>query len=228
MRYPPIENFKKFFTNDMFQAIAEQSTLYATQNGNLTTKFSTCDIEQLTGIRMMMALVPMSRHSKQGKLFIPSALQTKNEEKQAIDEQIIPFRGKHKLKIFKPRKPRRWCGISGMLYDFAFYELCRPKIEKKHALKVSGLGTTDFRTTKACDIITIAWYDNRRVTLTSAYLSIKPVKLKPRWDRKQHKRAMVKVPSYYNMHKGGDTDCTESTTRVATGRRLYSFGSLPR
>ncbi|KRX94555.1 PiggyBac transposable element-derived protein 3 [Trichinella pseudospiralis] len=146
-----------------------------------------------------------------------------------------------------------------MLYDFAFYELCRPKIEKsvafvhadfeediwtcgtirsnrlrvrplmsEHALKVSGLGTTDFRTTKACDIITIAWYDNRRVTLTSAYLSIKPVKLKPRWDRKQHKRAMVKVPSYYNMHKGGDTDCTESTTRVATGRRLYSFGSLPR
>ncbi|KRX94525.1 hypothetical protein T4E_4490 [Trichinella pseudospiralis] len=51
-----------FFTNDMFQAIAEQSTLYATQNGNLTTKFSTCDIEQLTGIRMMMALVPMSRY----------------------------------------------------------------------------------------------------------------------------------------------------------------------
>ncbi|KRX94524.1 hypothetical protein T4E_4490 [Trichinella pseudospiralis] len=53
---------EEFFTNDMFQAIAEQSTLYATQNGNLTTKFSTCDIEQLTGIRMMMALVPMSRY----------------------------------------------------------------------------------------------------------------------------------------------------------------------
>ncbi|KRY99138.1 hypothetical protein T11_13745, partial [Trichinella zimbabwensis] len=61
----------------------------------------------------------------------------KNEEKQAIDEQIIPFKGKHKLKIFTPRKPRRWgfklfsrCGISGILYDFAFYELCRPKVEK--------------------------------------------------------------------------------------------------
>ncbi|KRY99629.1 hypothetical protein T11_10537, partial [Trichinella zimbabwensis] len=60
-----------------------------------------------------------------------------NEEKQAIDEQIIPFKGKHKMKIFTPRKPRRWgfklfsrCGISGILYDFAFYELCRPKVEK--------------------------------------------------------------------------------------------------
>ncbi|KRY65339.1 hypothetical protein T4B_5572 [Trichinella pseudospiralis] len=106
-----------------------------------------------------------------------------------------------------------------MLYDFAFYELCRPKIEKKHALKVSGLGTTDFRTTKACDIITIAWYDNRRVTLTSAYLSIKPVKLKPRWDRKQHKRAMVKSqPQESQLDEGYIPlgHCHGSDKRMAT------------
>ncbi|KRZ08874.1 PiggyBac transposable element-derived protein 3, partial [Trichinella zimbabwensis] len=133
------------------------------------------------------------------------------------------------------------CGISGILYDFAFYELCRPKVEKsvgfvpgdflrlkeegiwtcgtirsnrlrgcplmsEQALKVNGRGTTDFRTTRARDIIAVAWYDNRRVTLTSTYLGVKPLKLKPRWDRKQHKRVMVNVPSIvhnYNMHMGG-------------------------
>ncbi|KRY83922.1 hypothetical protein T4D_4033 [Trichinella pseudospiralis] len=57
-----IEYFKKNFTNDMFQPIAEQSTLYVTQNGKLTTKFSTCDIEQLAGILMKMGLVSMSRY----------------------------------------------------------------------------------------------------------------------------------------------------------------------
>ncbi|KRZ80115.1 PiggyBac transposable element-derived protein 3 [Trichinella papuae] len=164
------------------------------------------------------------------RFLFPMRCCIQNEEKQAIDEQIIPFKRKHKLKIFTPRKPRRWgfklfsrCGISGILYDFAFYELCRPKVEKsvgfvsgdflrlkeegmwtcetirsnrlrgcpfmsEQALKVSGRGTTDFRTTRARDIIAVAWYDNRRVTLTSTYLGVKPVKLKPRWDRKQHKR----------------------------------------
>ncbi|KRZ05981.1 PiggyBac transposable element-derived protein 2 [Trichinella zimbabwensis] len=73
------------------------------------------------------------------------------------------------------------------------------------SIDVSGRGTTDFRTTKARDIIAVAWYDNRRVTLTSTYFGVKPVKLKPRWDRKQHKRVMVKVPSIvhnYNMLSG--------------------------
>ncbi|KRY40160.1 hypothetical protein T01_5604 [Trichinella spiralis] len=43
-------------------------------------------------------------------------------------------------------------------------------------------------------------------TLTSTYLGVKPVKLKPRWNRKQRKRVMVEVPSIvhnYNMHMGG-------------------------
>ncbi|KRZ17877.1 PiggyBac transposable element-derived protein 3 [Trichinella zimbabwensis] len=185
----PIEYFKNFFTNDMFEAIAEQSALYATQNGRLTMKFSTCDIEQLTGILMKMGLVPMSPYwmywsrafrlegiaSRMSRFrffelmkylhfndnskailnrespsydrlykvrplleqFRNCCLKVENEEKQAIDKQIIPFKGKHKLKIFTPRKPRRWgfklfsrCRISGILYDFAFYELCRPKVEK--------------------------------------------------------------------------------------------------
>ncbi|KRZ77358.1 PiggyBac transposable element-derived protein 2 [Trichinella papuae] len=159
-----------------------------------------------------------SRSSVVWTLFRNCCLKVENEEKQAIDEQIIPFKRKHKLKIFTPRKPRRWgfklfsrCGISGILYDFAFYELCRPKLRLKEegmwtcetirsnrlrgcpfmseqALKVSGRGTTDFRTTRARDIIAVAWYDNRRVTLTSTYLGVKPV---------------PSIVHNYNMHMGG-------------------------
>ncbi|KRY16834.1 hypothetical protein T12_7565 [Trichinella patagoniensis] len=40
----------------------------------------------------------------------------------------------------------------------------------EQALKDSGQGTTNFRTTIARAIIAVAWYDNRRVTLTSIYL----------------------------------------------------------
>ncbi|KRX18000.1 hypothetical protein T07_3674 [Trichinella nelsoni] len=101
---------------------------------------------------------------------------------------------------FTPRKPRRWefklfsrCGISGMPYNLLFYVLCRPKqrlkeqgiwtryiiksnrlrgclLMSEQALKDSDQGTTNFRTTMARDIIAVAWYDNRRVTLISIYL----------------------------------------------------------
>ncbi|KRX79430.1 hypothetical protein T06_12330 [Trichinella sp. T6] len=40
----------------------------------------------------------------------------------------------------------------------------------EQALRNSGKSTTNFRTTIARDIIAVAWYDNRRVTLTSIYL----------------------------------------------------------
>ncbi|KRX61948.1 hypothetical protein T09_12708, partial [Trichinella sp. T9] len=44
----------------MFEGISEQSTLYIIQNGKLTTKFSKCDIEQLSSILMKMEMMRMS------------------------------------------------------------------------------------------------------------------------------------------------------------------------
>jgi len=50
------------------------------------------------------------------------------EERQCIDEQMIPFKGRSSLKQYLKKKPRKWgfkvftrSGVSGMMYDFEIY-----------------------------------------------------------------------------------------------------------
>lgn len=50
------------------------------------------------------------------------------ETYQAIDEMMVPFKEKHKAKVYMPKKPVKWgcklwsrAGISGYVYDF---EVC--------------------------------------------------------------------------------------------------------
>lgn len=47
------------------------------------------------------------------------------ETHMSIDEQVVPFKGQHKLKRYLPKKPKKWgykslarAGISGYIYDF--------------------------------------------------------------------------------------------------------------
>ncbi|KRX77904.1 hypothetical protein T06_13255 [Trichinella sp. T6] len=125
--------------------------------------------------------------------------------------------------MFTPGKPRCWgfklfsmCGISGMFYDFVFYEVCRPKLltdfvvklfeylPKQQNHKLCGLRMMAYGPAKqkgrmdyaaAHVIIAVEWYDNRCVTLASTYLRVKA-----------QKRVIVKLPSIvhdYNMHMGG-------------------------
>lgn len=54
-----------------------------------------------------------------------ACLKVEPEEKMSNDEQIIPFKGKNKLKQYIPKKPKKWgikvlacCGFSGITYDF--------------------------------------------------------------------------------------------------------------
>jgi hypothetical protein len=50
-------------------------------------------------------------------------------QKQSIDEQIIPFKGKHGLKQYLPKKPKKWgfkvifrcCAETGFVHDFVLY-----------------------------------------------------------------------------------------------------------
>ena len=50
------------------------------------------------------------------------------EENLSVDEQIIPFKGRHGLKQYMPKKPHKWgykvfvlSGVSGYAYDFEIY-----------------------------------------------------------------------------------------------------------
>ncbi|KRZ15838.1 PiggyBac transposable element-derived protein 2 [Trichinella zimbabwensis] len=170
---------KIFFTNDMFEMISEQPTLYAIQNRNFSAKFSKYDIEQLTGILMKMGMVQMSRY----RLYWAREFRL-----DSIANRMSPFRFFEVMKYLHSQRLRG----------------CR--LMSEQALKVSAQGKTDFRTSKADDITAVSSYDNRRVTLTSTYLSVEPVKMKNRLDRKQRKKMMVSVPSIvddYNLYLGG-------------------------
>ncbi|KRZ73835.1 PiggyBac transposable element-derived protein 2 [Trichinella papuae] len=66
-----------------------------------------------------------------------SCLRLEQEEYQSIDEEIIPYKGKNKIKHYNPKKPKKWgikvnamTGVSGLLYDFCIYEGKVPKVKK--------------------------------------------------------------------------------------------------
>uniref|UniRef100_A0A9J8BZG4 PiggyBac transposable element-derived protein domain-containing protein n=2 Tax=Cyprinus carpio TaxID=7962 RepID=A0A9J8BZG4_CYPCA len=53
------------------------------------------------------------------------------DENLCVDEQIVPFKGKHPMKQYNPKKPKRWgykvfvlADSSGMVYNFEVYTGC--------------------------------------------------------------------------------------------------------
>ncbi|KRY45837.1 hypothetical protein T03_8639 [Trichinella britovi] len=54
--------FKKYFTDKMFQYIADKSTTYADQNNNQRVHFSRHDIELFVGTMLKMGIILMSRY----------------------------------------------------------------------------------------------------------------------------------------------------------------------
>lgn len=63
-----------------------------------------------------------------------ACLEVPPEEKMSVDEQMIPFKGKHSLRQYLPKKPKKWgfkvisrTGVSGITYDFILYDGSDPK-----------------------------------------------------------------------------------------------------
>ena len=64
------------------------------------------------------------------------------EEIHSVDEQMIPFKGRSALEQYMPMKPHKWgfkvfarCGISGITYDFFFYDGKTPLVKESLGLQ---------------------------------------------------------------------------------------------
>uniref|UniRef100_A0A665TR44 PiggyBac transposable element-derived protein domain-containing protein n=1 Tax=Echeneis naucrates TaxID=173247 RepID=A0A665TR44_ECHNA len=107
----PYKYFKMFFSEDILEVVVEQSNLYAIQRDtnnplNLTAK----ELEQFMG-----TLTPCCRRSQ----WVP---------KLAVDKQMVPFKGRNRLKQYLPSKPKKCgykilvlAGSDGVLHNFEIY-----------------------------------------------------------------------------------------------------------
>ena len=74
------------------------------------------------------------------------------EKFMAIDEQIIPFKGRHSLKVYMRNKPKKWgykvwalAGQYGYLYKFQFYgDNLAGGVEIQPGIGASGKVVIDF------------------------------------------------------------------------------------
>lgn len=112
MRFPPIADV---MTRDRFEAILRY--LHFNNNAHLVTQRENPLYDRCFKIRPLLDLLQRN------------CLRLEPEEKQCIDEQIVPFKGKNKLRVYIPKKPKKWgfkiyarCGVSGLVYDFFMYD----------------------------------------------------------------------------------------------------------
>ena len=107
-----------------------------------------------------------------------------------IDESIIPFRGRHKLKQYNPMKPNKWgfkvfllCdSASGYVFRYKFYaggeEFCPNKIVKT---LLEGLGNRNIKVTMDNCYMSIALVDylDQQGIKTTGTMKKNPVGLPP-------------------------------------------------
>ncbi|KRZ43420.1 PiggyBac transposable element-derived protein 4, partial [Trichinella pseudospiralis] len=65
-----------------------------------------------------------------------TCLEETPRELQSVDEHIIPYKGRCKMKYYNPRKPDKWglkviarCGRNGFVHDFWMCDGMAPKVE---------------------------------------------------------------------------------------------------
>ena len=105
-RYPQIADI---ISRNQFHEVS--ANLHFADNGQITLDRENPAYDRLAKIRPFL-------ESIRG-----CCLQIEQEEMQSIDEEMIPFKGKHNLKQYLAKKPNKWgfkvfarCGVSGLTY----------------------------------------------------------------------------------------------------------------
>jgi hypothetical protein len=92
--------------------------IHFNDNTELATKHKDPDYDPLFKIR------PILERLRQHCLLVAP------EQRQSVDEQTIPFKGKNRLRQYLPNKPKKWgfkvmarcCAQTGFTHDFSVYE----------------------------------------------------------------------------------------------------------
>jgi hypothetical protein len=77
-------------------------------------------------------------------------------------------------------------------------------LTQKKVMKTFARGHMEARSTK--DILVVHWMDSKPVIIASNYDAIKPIKYVTRWNKKERKRKLIKMPNLiakYNKNMGG-------------------------
>uniref|UniRef100_A0A3B4ZMF2 PiggyBac transposable element-derived protein domain-containing protein n=1 Tax=Stegastes partitus TaxID=144197 RepID=A0A3B4ZMF2_9TELE len=154
----PLQYFFKFFSKDILEVIVEETNPYAIQRDpnkplNLTTK----ELEQFLGTVVYMSLFVADTMTLNRWETIKKSLHSNNNEGQeqddplykihplvthltsklvaipvseklTIDEQMVPFKGRHRLKQYLASKPQKWgykilimAGSDGIPHNLEIY-----------------------------------------------------------------------------------------------------------
>uniref|UniRef100_A0A3B4UI05 PiggyBac transposable element-derived protein domain-containing protein n=1 Tax=Seriola dumerili TaxID=41447 RepID=A0A3B4UI05_SERDU len=164
--WTPYMYFKQFVTDEMLQEIADQTNLYSvlgmyTHMGlvqmpnvraywEMETKHPTvCDV--MSRDRFLKFVSDDAKKDKLWKLrpwlqkLQEQFLCIPPEECHAVDEMMVPFKGKSHLCVYMPAKPHKWgfkiwasAGQSGFLYDFDVCQGAENPDKEKSDVGVTG------------------------------------------------------------------------------------------
>ena len=132
----PMPRYRMYWSNELrFGPVADFMSrnrfldilkfLHFVDNTTVVTDRDHADYDRLAKVR------PLLEYTQQ------ACLKTAPEEKQCVDEQMIPFKGRTVLRQYLPKKPKKWgikviarCGVSGFTHDFFIYDgTCPPVAE---------------------------------------------------------------------------------------------------
>lgn len=121
--------YRMYWSSDLrYNAIADFTSrkefedmgryIHFNDNVNLITNRKDAGYDQLYKVRPLLTML-----RNQCMLVAP-------EQRQSVDEQIIPFKGKNRLRQYLPKKPKRWgfkviarcCARTGFTHDFTIYQ----------------------------------------------------------------------------------------------------------
>ena len=111
--------------------------LHFNDNNNLVTNRKDASYDALFKVRPLLESL-----RKQ-------CLQVAAEQRQSVDEQMIPFKGKNRLRQYLPKKPKRWgfkviarcCSRTGFTHDFMIYQGTAPDLSPEESV---GYQPADF------------------------------------------------------------------------------------